>query len=109
MIVGFYGRTYGKDAKIPPESFYLWEKRAVAALNRIINEDISKYSGDNVRMCICETAEFLYENSKSEGILSENNDGYSVRFEKGKKDSGIYDIAKKWLSGSGLLFRGDVL
>ncbi len=109
MIVGFYGRTYGKDAKIPLESFHLWEMRAVAALNRLLGGDISGASDDNAKMCICEAAELLYENAKSEGILSENNDGYSVHFEKGKKDSGIYNIAKKWLSGSGLLYRGDVL
>lgn len=109
MIVGFYGRTYGKDAKIPLESFHLWEKRAVASLNRILCGDISKSADENAKMCVCETAEFLYENAKSEGILSENNDGYSVRFEKGNKDSGVYAVAKKWLSGSGLLYRGDVL
>lgn len=109
MLVGFYGRTYADDAKIPLESFPLWEKRAVAAINRITNKDILEISCENSKMCICEVAEFLYENAKSEGILSENNDGYSVRFEKGDKDRAIYDIASKWLSKSGLLYRGDVL
>lgn len=109
MIVGFYSRTYSKDAKIPLESFYLWEKRAVAELNRITSGDILQSPDENSKMCICEVAEFLYENAKSEGILSENNDGYSVRFEKGEKDSKIYDIASKWLLKGGLLYRGDVL
>lgn len=109
MLEGFYGRTYSKDAKIPPESFHLWEKRAVSALNRIASEDVSKSSDENVKMCICEVAECLFENAKSEGILSENNDGYSVRFYKGDRDGSICEIAEKWLSGSGLLYRGDVL
>ncbi|MBR4721401.1 MAG: hypothetical protein IK057_06545 [Clostridia bacterium] len=109
MLVGFYGRTYANDAKIPLESFPLWEKRAVAEINRITNDDILKISDENSKMCICEVAELLYETAKSEGILSENNDGYSVRFDKGDRDGKIYDIASKWLSKSGLLYRGDVL
>jgi len=109
MIVGFYGRVYGNDAKIPLESFYLWEKRAVAELNRITARDIAESPDDDAKMCICETAEFLYEKAGRSGIVSENNDGYSVRFEQGKTEEGIYNIAVKWLSKSGLLYRGDVL
>lgn len=107
MIVGFYGRTYGKDAKIPLESFHLWQMRAVAEINRITTEDISDFSDENIKMCVCEVAEFLYENEKRDGIVSESNDGYSVHFEKGERK--IYDIVNKWLSKSGLLYRGDVL
>lgn len=109
MLVGFYGRTYANDAKIPLESFNLWEKRAVAELNRFTARDITENPEDDVKMCICEVAEFLYEKAKTSGIVSENNDGYSVRFEKGNLSEGIYEIAVKWLSKSGLLYRGDVL
>lgn len=109
MIVGFYGRVYAECAKIPLESFYLWEKRAVAALNRFTARDIAEIPDDNAKMCICEAAEFLYEKAKTSGIISENNDGYSVHFEQGKTEEGIYGIAVKWLSKSGLLYRGDVL
>ena len=109
MLVGFYGRIYGDDAKIPLEAFYLWEKRAIAEINRYTARDIADSPEDNARMCICEVAELLYEQSKSKGILSENNDGYSVHFEKGKTDEYIYDIISKWLLKSGLLYRGDVL
>ena len=109
MIVGFYGRVYGNDAKIPLESFYLWEMRAVAALNRFTVRDISEEASDDAKMCICEVAEFLYERSKGDGVVSENNDGYSVHFEKGKTEEGVLEIARKWLLRSGALYRGDVL
>lgn len=109
MIVGFYSRTYAKDAKIPLESFNLWEKRAAMELNQFTVRDITESPDDNVKMCICEAAEFLYEKAKTSGIVSENNDGYSVHFEKGNVCEGIYKIAQKWLSKSGLLYRGDVL
>lgn len=109
MIVGFYDRTYANEAKIPLESFYLWEKRAIAALNRFTARDITESPDEDVKMCICEVAEFLYEKARRSGIVSENNDGYSVRFEKGNTDKGIYEIAARWLSKSGLLFRGVVV
>ena len=70
---------------------------------------VTEFLDDDVKMCICETAEFLYEKAKTSGIISENNDGYSVRFEQGKTEEGIYNIAVKWLSKSGLLYRGDIL
>ena len=109
MIVGFYGRIYGENAKIPSKSFHLWEMRATRELNRILSGDISQLSDENAKMCICEVAEFLYENARKDGIVSENNDGYSVHFDNSERDGKIYAIAKRWLSGSGLLYRGDVL
>ena len=109
MIVGFYGRAYAENAKIPLESFYLWEKRAVAAINRFTARDIAGETDENAKMCICEVSELLYERCKKSGIVSENNDGYSVKFDNGKIDAQIYEIAQKWLYKSGLLYRGDVL
>lgn len=109
MTVGFYGRIYANDAKIPLESFYLWEKRAVAELNRITARDLTQDPDENVKMCICEVAEFLFETAERDGIVSESNDGYSVRYDNADIPEGIYKIAEKWLTGSGLLYRGDLL
>ena len=109
MLVGFYSRIYAECAKIPLEAFYLWEKRAVAAINRFTARNIAECSDENAKMCICEVAELLYERAGRDGIVSENNDGYSIRYETGKAEEDIYAVAKKWLSDSGLLYRGDVL
>jgi len=109
MIVEFYGKRYRSDAKIPLEIFDLWEKRAVMQINQYTARDISKELDDDVKMCICEVAEFLYEASKRSGIESENNDGYSVKFQNYQNEKRILGIVKMWLSGSDLLFRGDVL
>jgi len=109
MIVEFYGKMYKNDAKIPLETFDIWEKRAVKAINNYTARDISKELDDNIKMCICEVAEFLFEASKRSGIESENNDGYSVKFQNLHNGSNINSIVKMWLSGSDLLYRGDVL
>lgn len=109
MIVGFYGRIYAENAKIPLESFYLWEKRAVAAINRLTARDITESPDENAKMCICEVAELLYERCKTSGIVAENNDGYSVKFDNSSLDAKICEIVQKWLCRSGLLYRGDVL
>ena len=109
MIVEFYGRRYKNDAKIPLETFDLWEKRAVMQINSYTTRDISEEADDNIKMCICEVAEFLYESAKRSGIESENNDGYSVKFQKSQNESDICNLVKMWLAGSDLLYRGDVL
>lgn len=109
MIVGFYGRTFGGSAKIPLENFDLWEKRAISVINRILARDISLNLCENAKMCICEVAELLFDFSKRNGIISENIDGYSVRFDSSKLDSQILAIIKNYLSGDEILYRGDVL
>lgn len=109
MTAGFYGRTFGSDAKIPLEKFGLWEKRALAEINCILARKLPEDDDENAKMCICEVAEFLYENEKRNCIQSENTDGYSVRFETVDKKKELFGIIKKWFSGSELLYRGDVL
>ena len=107
-MVGFYGRTYKESAKIPIESFNIWAKKAIGTLNYFTCRDVSQMEDFNVKMCICEVAELLYEQSKRRGIKSENNDGCSVSYDL-NCDGEAIGIIKKWLSGSGLLYRGDVL
>lgn len=103
----FYIETYGGDCKIPAEKFPLWEKRADAALKQIIgNAEYSAEFDDCVKMCICEIAEYLYEEDRHGGIASEGNDGYSVRYENGDIKTKISAIVSMWLSGTDMLYRG---
>lgn len=61
---------------------------------------------DNMRMCLCELAEYLYECGQRRGIAREENDGYSISY-LAENESGGYAIARKWLLADGALFRGD--
>lgn len=55
----------------------------------------------------CEIADYLYTFSRREGISSESNDGYSVSFaDAGSAENRAYGIAKRYLAGTGLLYRG---
>lgn len=105
--ITFYESRYSSGAKIPLDEFPLWELRAEAELNRITFGRFEKLTErtDNILMCICECAEVLYVQSMRDGIASENNDGYSVTYEKGGANTGVYSAARRYLSGE-LLYRG---
>ncbi len=101
----FYDENYGNSARIPGEELMLWLKRAAAELSRLTLGRAEKIRDDKVAICICELAEYMYDSEKRSHIESENNDGYSVKYKSG--DTKITEIAKRYLSGSGLLYRGD--
>ncbi len=100
----FYNNSFGGKALIPAEEFPLWIKRAEGEL-RIIAGDFPK-DDENVKFCILEIAELLYKNNMADGILSENNDGYSVSYEKRNVRNQILHTAKCYLQGTGILYRG---
>lgn len=103
----FYTESYGGNCKIPAELFPLWERCAENHLSRMTGGKSCKNADDErVKMCICEIAEFLYNQSRRDGIASENNDGYSVSYEKGDIKTQIHEIASVWLSGTDILYRG---
>ena len=102
----FYNEKFGGNCKIPADEFPVWERRAEKVLSKISGGKSDNSELEAVRMCILEIAEALYEESKREGILSENNDGYSVRYEYGDIKPKINRIASVWLSGTDILYRG---
>ena len=102
----FYNENYGGDTKIPAGSFPLWEKRATAQLMHITGGKIEGISDSRVKMCVCEMAEFLYENSKTGGIKSENNDGYSVSYQDRDIKQELIRIAETYLGNTDFLYRG---
>ncbi len=102
----FYSDVYGGNMRIPAEEFELWEKRAETELSQITGGRSGKSDEKSVKMCVCEIAELLYRENAREGIYSENNDGYSVRYNLGDIKKKIYLIAKTYLAGTDLLYRG---
>lgn len=106
--IGFYSFNYGTCAKIPEEHFMLWEKRAEAELSRLTSGKLANTEITyNIQLCICDIAEALYIAESRRGISSENNDGYSVTYDKDAAAGGeILEIAKRYLAGTDLLYRG---
>ena len=101
----FYSSTYGENAKIPLDSFDIWEWRAEMYLKSFCTVLPDSKAA---KMCICEIAELLYSQNMRDGIESESNDGYSVKYTKGDIKTKAYNIAKLYLSSSGVMYRGDV-
>ena len=100
----FYNDSFGGNSLIPADDFTLWEKRAQKELLFLTNGKMS--NSQEVKLCICEIAELLFKNNIQDGILSENNDGYSVSYEKRNIKNKILHTAKCYLTGTGLLYRG---
>ena len=102
----FYSENFGGNCKIPADEFPAWEVRAGKILSKMSGGKSDSEDIDSVKMCICEIAELLYEENKRKGILSENNDGYSVKYENGDIKNRIGQVASLWLSGTDILYRG---
>ena len=102
----FYNENFGGDTKIPAASFPLWENRAKNYLMYVTGGKIEGKEDTLVKMCICEIAEFLYNKSLSDGIRSENNDGYSVVYQDGDIKCQVIKIAEIYLAGTEYLYRG---
>ncbi|MBQ7976554.1 MAG: hypothetical protein IJ300_12790 [Clostridia bacterium] len=111
----FYRNVYGSPdkggvGKIPEGQFELWEHRAETELNRIVSGRLEEASQlPQTPMLVCEMAEALFVANTRKGIASENNDGYSVTYQNEENSSlqkELYDIAKRYLSETNLLYRG---
>ncbi len=107
-LKAFYDFIYGINGKIPDTAFTLFTQRAVSELDRITDGKFSRLPDDNLKfLCILDAAEFLYEEAQTGNIQSENNDGYSVTYKNTETHSmKFYEIAKRYLSGTGILYRG---
>ena len=91
---------------------------------RIATQEIKRYTGDNVQecdipeevsMCCCEIAELAYKreqlSNQSDGVSAESVQGWSKSYESTESrrqafDTAVKECVYKWLSGTGLLYRG---
>ena len=105
-VLDFYSENYGGDTKIPAAAFSLWEKRAIAELSDLTSGRISEFDDDNIKMCICEMAELIYDCFCARGVESENNDGYSVKYQNRDIKQELIKIANTYLGKTGYLYRG---
>ena len=123
---GYYETTYlmGREPKIPEDDFRFWEKQAERVLNQYtfsrLASDFGLVTGE-VKDCICELTELLYQADKSTqqaaeqgGVLqSYSNDGESGTFdlsqstftEEGKQRK-TKEIIYRYLGNTGLLYTG---
>lgn len=102
-----YYSGFHTEPVIPVDDRDEFLKKASSYLDMIIgaNRPDEPYS-ENLKDCCCEIADCIYVCSARGGIVSENNDGYSVTYDKQSINNKAYTIALRYLAGSGLLYRG---
>ncbi len=125
----YYVNTYlvNRYPLIPENEFSFWEKQAERELDHVTFDRIRKNAylvDENVMDCTCELTEYLYKQDRftrasedeTMGILSSySNDGESAtydvsamkeKYSDSAKPSVIYSIVSKYLSRTGLMYRG---
>ena len=113
----FYVTEYlkGREAAVQGADFDYFAADASQLIRTYIGTDIEVDVPECVKMCCCELAEMLFKNEQlsanSEGLSSESIQGWSRSYESSEArqslmDSRTLNVIYKWLSGTGLLYRG---
>lgn len=87
----------------------MYEIIAYMTLQRIRTQPISDDVTERIKQAACRAAEMWETQAATDGIVSENNDGYSVTYSDKRKTAraAAEDIIKIYLADTGLLYRGN--
>lgn len=87
----------------------MYEIIAYMTMQRIRTQSISDELTERIKQAACRAAEVWEEKNASDGIVSENNDGYSVTYSDKRKTAraAAEDTIKIYLADTGLLYRGN--
>lgn len=116
------------DEQFYEENYLLGRKAVINTafpyFSKLASQEIKRFTGSNidednipecVKMCCCEVAETIYKSEETanehRGVSSESVGGWSRSYEGTDEtmqvmQKNIKSIVYKWLSGTGLLFRG---
>lgn len=123
---GYYESKYlcDREPVVPEDDFRFWEKQAARVVDQYTFDRLASNSGlatDDVKECICELTELLYQADKivqqaaeQGGMLqSYSNDGESGTFDLSQstftedgKTKKIREIIHRYLGNTNLLYRG---
>lgn len=108
----FYQNTYG--GTLAEDTFLRHRVHAAALITQYTGgrADSDEAHEGAVSLALCALCDTLEQNAQGGGIASESNDGVSVSYvagvSKAKTDDGrLYDTAVRFLSTTGLLYRGE--
>ena len=100
-----------KDPVIPETDFPHYAKMASAKVDastfgRLKREETFELHKDEVSLCVCELAEFLFTTNDQRGLSSVSVTGHSMSFDKKQNKQDIREIITRYLGDTGLLFSG---
>ena len=114
----FYTQSYlcGKEAVITT-AFDFYSRKASTVIRTFTGNNIDENNiPECVRMCCCELAEMLFRyekllNGNTTGMTSQHIGDLSVNYESAEnlrksQSDAIRQTVYRWLSGTGLLYRG---
>lgn len=104
----FYAEEYHSlgAGSIPEEEFPFWARKAEYELDMQTCGNIAE-AAEAVKLCVCELAETMYQDAETGDLAAENNDGYSVTYAgRYTLEAKINNTVRRYLSGTGLLYRG---
>lgn len=113
----FYINEYlcGKAVAIDSTAFNFYFREASAIINKHTFGKVSDPVPEVVQLCCCEIAEKIYnfeqQKNANSGVSSESVGGWSKSYESSEAaekqfQTDIKNILSKWLSETGLLYRG---
>lgn len=96
----------GGEATLPSGEFDKFVKLAKLKVSGLGVKFALEFE-EEIKLCICETAEALFAAARSSNIKAESIDGYSVTFEDGNNiKEKVKDIVITRLGNTGLLYAG---
>ena len=110
----YYSNTFcDVPAPIAEDERDMYLEKASAFLRSLfLNGEPTEPSDQRIKSACCGVAPCFYAYDKREGISSETNDGYSISFADGggfeRAEKKALAIARYYLAGTGLLYRGAV-
>ena len=102
----YYEQEY-KGTITPHEAFFTLEKRAETYIDNLTMGRINEVTAAVKNAC-CAVIDVYYVHSQRDrdGIISENNDGYSVTYDVGRTMADdLYEAAAFYLANTGLMYR----
>lgn len=100
----YYRDSFG-GSLIPEDRWNNMEVKMSARLNRYTFGRMTESQWTtHAKSALCEMCEYAYKFQKHEGIVTENNDGFSVTYDVSKtEDAALYEIAVIYLENTGLM------
>lgn len=101
----YYAETYG-GTLVPISAFTRLERRARAVVDQATFCRI-RAPDEAVKQAVCALCDLYYDEETRGQISSENNDGYSVTYAKGRSlQSRTCELLTAYLAPTGLLYGG---
>ena len=102
-----YLEKYIGAEPVPEREFGFYREKAERLIDDLTFGRSRESELEEVHYAETELIQFLYEGGGRRGVISENNDGYSVTYGEAADESSMArDIVKQWLGCTGLMYAG---